>query len=93
MPSKANETADALSQNVAVVSVSEITNFSQEELFATQQQDPLWSAVVYALELGGESVLPKLHVPLSQFFLADGILCHTVSIHGQIVTQLVIPTF
>ena len=31
-------------------------------------------------------------LPLSQFSLADGILCRTVSVHEQTVTQLVIPT-
>ncbi len=46
--------------------------------------------MVYALELGDESVLPKLHIPLSQFSL-DGMLCRTVSIYEQTVTQLVIP--
>ncbi len=34
LPGKANVTADTLSRNVAVASVSEITNFSREELFA-----------------------------------------------------------
>ncbi len=48
----------------------------------------LWSA----LEICDESVLPKLHVPLSQFSLVNGILCRTVSVQKQTVTQLVIPT-
>ncbi len=89
---KANVTADTLSRNVAVASVSEIINFSWEELFAAQRQDLLWSAVVYALKICDESVLPKLHVPLSQFSLVNGILCRTVSVQKQTVTQLVIPT-
>ncbi len=57
--------ADALSRNVAVASVLEITNFSCKELFTAQRQEPLWSAVVYALESDDEFALPKLHVPLS----------------------------
>ncbi len=72
--------------------MSEITNFLREELFAVQRQDPLWFTVVYTLESGDESVLPKLHVILSQFSSVDGLLCHTVSVHEQTVTQLVIPT-
>ncbi len=92
LPGKANVAADALSRNVAVASVMEITNFSRDELSAAQRQDPVWSHVVYALESGDEINLPKLHVPLSQFSLADGILCRTIKVHEQTVTQLVIPT-
>ena len=55
LPGKANVAADALSRNVAVASVSEITNFSQKELFDKQRQDFLWSAVIYALESGDDS--------------------------------------
>ncbi len=39
LPSKANVTADALFRNVVIASVSEIANFSQEELFAAQRQN------------------------------------------------------
>ncbi len=49
--------------------------FLRDELFVAKRQDPLWSAVVYALESGDEPVLSNLHAPLSQFSLVDCTLC------------------
>ncbi len=68
-------------------------NFSLSELRTAQQQDTLWSrvSVINALESGDDSSLPKLPIPFSDFSLQDDILCHTVTISQEVVTQLVIP--
>ncbi len=49
------------------------------------------SRVIYALESGDDSALPNLPVPFDQFSLQDDVLCRTVTISGDVVTQLVIP--
>ena len=89
--------ADALSRNVPVGAVVErpptIQNFSMHELAKAQRQHDVWSKVIYALESGDESTLPKLPVPLTQFFLSlDKVLCRYWTCRaGKPVTQLVIP--
>ena len=46
------------------------------ELANAQRQHDVWSKVIYALESGDESTLPKLPVPFTQFFLSlDKVLC------------------
>ncbi len=45
---------------------------------------------VYALESSDNSALPKLPVPFNQFSLQDNVLCRTVTITKDVVTQLVI---
>ncbi len=47
LPGKANVTADALSGNVAAASVSEITNFSREELFLLASVETLYGLLWY----------------------------------------------
>ncbi len=80
MPGKANVTAHAPSRNVAVAAVSEITNFSREELFAAQRQDPLWSDVVYALESGVVCFTQVACTFVSVFFLVYyAVLCQFMS--------------
>ncbi len=91
LPGKANTVADALSCNVPVVSVCQISNFSLSELRTVQRKDSLWSRVINALESGGDSVFPKLPVPFDQFSLWDDFLCRTVTIAKDVVTQLVVP--
>ncbi len=91
LPGKANTVADALSRNIPVAAVTQISTFSLSELRAAQRQDTLWSHVIYALESGDDSSLPKLYVPFSDFFLQDDVLCRTVTISRDKVTQLVIP--
>ena len=71
---------DALSRNVPVGAVvarlATIQIFSMHELAKAQRQHDVWSKVIYALESGDESTLPKLPVPLTQFFLSlDKVLC------------------
>ncbi len=91
LPGKANTVADALSRNIPVAAVAQISDFSISELRTAQRQDNLWSSVIYALESGDDSTLPHLHVPFSSFTLQDAILCRTVTISKEDVTQLVIP--
>ncbi len=91
LPSKANTVADALSCNIPIAAMTQISNFSLYELRTAQCQDTLWSRVIYALESGDDSYLPKLPVPFSDFSLQDDVLCHTVAISKDVVTQLVIP--
>ncbi len=76
LPGKVNTVADAFSRNVPVAAVTEIYNFSLSELRTAQHQDTLWSRVIYALESGDDSYLPKLPIPFSDF-LQDDVRCRT----------------
>ncbi len=51
----------------------------------------LWSRVIYALESDDDLELLKLPVPFDQFSLRDDVLCRTVTIAKDVVTQLVVP--
>ncbi len=79
LPGKANTVADALSRNIPVAAVTQISNFSLSELQTAQRQDTLWSPVIYALEPGDDYSLPKLPIPFSDFSLQDDVLCRIVS--------------
>ena len=79
LPGRANVVADVLSRNVVVGIVAEqppvILNFTLQDLANAQRQHDVWSKVIYALESGDETSLPKLPIPFSQFFLSqDGVL-------------------
>ncbi len=91
LPGKANFVADALSRNFPVAAVTDISNFSLQDLSTPQRQDFLWSCVIYPLESGDDTALPKLSVPLSQFSLIDGVLCRNVNVYDENVTHFVIP--
>ncbi len=69
LPGKPNTVAGALSRNIPVAAVTQISNFSLSELRTAQRQDTLWSRVIYALESGDDSSLPKLLIPFSDFSL------------------------
>ncbi len=91
MPGKANTVADALSRNIPVAAVTQISNYSLSNLRIALRQDTLWSRVIYTLESGDDSSLPKLPIPFSDVSLQDDVLCCTVTISKDVVTQLVIP--
>ena len=91
LPGRANHVADALSRNVAVAAVTNIQNFSLNDLAAAQRSDPLWSPVIYALESGDDVQCPQLPVPLTQFDISNDVLCRNVLVHDENVTQLMIP--
>ncbi len=91
LPGKANTVADAFSPNILVATVAQFTHFSLSDLRTAQRQDTLWSRVIYALESGDDSSLPKLPISFSEFSLQDDVLCRTVTISKDVVTQLVIP--
>ncbi len=91
LPDKTNTVADALSRNIPVATVTQISNFSLSELRTAQLQGTLWSCVICALVSGDDSSLPKLPISLSDFSLQDDVLCRTVTISKDVVTQLVIP--
>ena len=100
LPGRANVVADALSRHIPVGAVQGhgstgngvIPNFSLSELAVEQRNHPVWSQVIYTLESGDETGLPKLHVPLAQFFLSEqGLLCRYKDNKRKAVTQFVIP--
>ena len=80
LPGRANVVADALSRNAVVGLISEqpipVPNFNMEELAKAQREHDVWGKVIYALESGDELNVPKLPVPLTQFFMSpEGVLC------------------
>ncbi len=79
--------ADALSRNIPVAAVAQISNFSSSELRRAQRQDTLWSKIIYALES-----LPHMPVPLSAFTLKEDVLCRMGTVAKTQVTQVVIPS-
>ena len=99
VPGKLNVVADALSRHVAAVShMNEYSwMFDYEILHYYQRIDPVWSRVIYYLESGDQSSLPKLPVPISEFYLANEILHRKTFLSGtdmpnREVKQLVVPT-
>ena len=97
LPGKENSVADALSRNVA--SVSALTAHpampTSEEFKSLQQADAFCSSILYYLDSGDVSNLPKLHVPVDSFFLQNGLLYKTSHVSSddssERLSQLVIP--
>ena len=82
IPGKANAVADALSLNIALV--SSITNEpimpTAEELQTHQRSDPFCNSLIYYLESGDPSNLPKLHVDVDLFCLQNDPLYKSTSL-------------
>ena len=91
LPGRANLVADALSRNIAIATVTDVQNFSHEDLISAQHNDPIWSQVIYALESGDELNLPNLPIPLTEFSIQNDILTRTVKVHDRDVQQIVVP--
>ena len=98
IPGKSNTVADALSRNVAPISlITENHSLpTLEEIKALQRADPFCSKLIYFLESGDASNLPKMHMSPLAFTLTDDVLyksanvpSHDQSLHN--VSQLVIP--
>ncbi len=67
-------------------------NFIPNELANAQRQHEVWSKVMYYLESGDKSYLPRLPVSLSQFFLSRaGVVCRNAPYKRNPGTQFVIP--
>ncbi len=62
-----------------------------------QRKHDVWAKVIYALESGDETSLPRLPVPFSQFFLSmDKVLCRywpqkTDSVEEYVITEIFAP--
>ena len=98
IPGKSNTVADALSRNVAPVSM--ITDNHSlptlEEIQTRQRADPFCSKLMYFLESGDASNLPKMHMSPLAFTLKDDVLYKSANIPSDdqslhSVLQLVIP--
>ncbi len=76
---RSNVVADALSRNAVVGAVSDtppVTTSSLNDLGAAQRNHDIWAKVIYTLEPGDETTLPRLLILFSQLFLSqDNILC------------------
>ena len=98
IPGKSNTVADALSRNVAHVSLLTDTQSlpTLEEIKTHQRTDPFCSSLIYFLESGDASNLPKMNMSPLSFTLKEDVLYKSEnvpsddeSLHN--VSQLVIP--
>ena len=97
IPGKANTVADALSRNVAPVSLLSTTQSlpSLEEIKEHQRADPFCSSLIYFLESGDDSTLPKMQMSPLAFTVKDDVLYKlgksTTDDSLHQVSQLVVP--
>ncbi|MPC97658.1 Retrovirus-related Pol polyprotein from transposon opus [Portunus trituberculatus] len=92
LPGRASLVPDALSRNVVIAAVTQVHNFSHQDLtILAQGNDPIWSKVIYAQESGDETSLPKLPIPLRELDIHNDILTLTVQVYDREVQQIVIP--
>ena len=98
LPGKSNRVADALSRHIApVTAITPPQSLpSPEDMKTLQRSDEFCSKVIYYLESGDASSLPKLHVSADSFELKDEILYKIANVTAdddtsRHVSQLVIP--
>lgn len=98
IPGKANTVADALSRNVAPVTVLDVSHSlpTMDEIRPLQHSDPFCSGLIYYLNSGDASNLPKLPISPDSFVLRDDVLFKSSNIPAEDeslrhVSQLVIP--
>ncbi len=66
LPARANVVADTLLRNSplgAITDPTPVPSFTLHELGIAQQKHDVWAKVIYALEKGNETSLPRLPVP------------------------------
>ena len=98
IPGKANTVADGLSRNVAQVTSLTVPPSlpTLDEIRPLQQSDQFCSSIIYYLNSGDASTLPKLPMSPDAFVLEDDILYKSSNIAAEDeslhhVSQLVIP--
>ena len=98
IPGKANTVADALSRHVAPVTVLDVSHSlpTLDQIRPLQLADPFCSTVIYYLNSGDASTLPKLPMSPDSFVLKDDVLYKSSNIPAEDealhhVSQLVIP--
>ena len=99
LPGKCNTVADALSRITAPVSLLTDTQSlpTLEEIKTHQRADSFCSKLIYFLESGDASNLPKMHMSPLAFTLKDDVLFKSANIPSEdeslhSVSQLVIPS-
>ena len=98
LPGKSNSVADALSRHVAPVAhlTAPQSLPSPDDIKALQRSDQFCSGIIYYLESGDSSSLPKLHVSPDSFELRDEVLyksSHVTADDDSVhhASQLVVP--
>ncbi len=82
LPSKANVVADALSRHIAILHGLGEGNF-KEILRKEQKTDSFCAPIIYYLESGDDTHLPKLPVPLPEFKLEDDNLLRITTLSAK----------
>ena len=98
IPGKSNTIADALSRNVAPVALLAVSHSlpTLDEIRPLQRDDPFCASIIYYLNSGDASALPKLTMSPDSFVLKDDVLFKSSKIVSEDeslhpVSQLVIP--